>query len=613
MRVNCSRQNFIKSFTAIIIVVFFVVVLSSGFNSYAADVKALNFESFSSEVNVSNENLYTFNETFVYNGTDEQEKTLDFVRVFPEKYKGRISDVSVKGYKYIFDADSNTLSIHVKEMGVNSRASFEITYTVDGLDNLGLSEDGVDIDFISGSFYNNIDSVKLTVRFSENLPTDKLAYMVGDSSDEINNYGKWNFDEKKHLLTFKGSGLTADVGIYAAVSLPAGYFANATDIGFARNICIYTLLGGILLLIVLRLSFRRNREIQAKDVRYAPEGLPPAHMGYIIDNNVNNSDITSMFFYMAQNGYIRIEEYGLREFRFVPLNYPKSECKTVRIIYELLFDKKEKTDAVTLEQVSERLEKNIGRIKRAVIFDIVRKFRIFSAGTKLGSILMEAVFMLVIAVLPAMNIAYFELTGSNVVAGWLNVVIVVVLMELVLQLLTFAYYSSRQRKSKTSKTFFALVTVLYIFVSAVYVLSFRFAYKGRIGDLGVATLAVCFLIAAPLLRIGRTSRSKMNAKLMQEILGLKEFIMLCSKSEVKQLNIDDPDYFFKNLPYAYVMNIGRKFAGSFEYADVKVPDFYKPYRMDTGQECDIVVMNSMIVNLDYEMSLKVFKPTTYIF
>ena len=58
-------------------------------------------------------------------------------------------------------------------------------------------------------------------------------------------------------------------------------------------------------------------------------------------------------------------------------------------------------------------------------------------------------------------------------------------------------------------------------------------------------------------------------------MGFKEFIKTAEKSRLEALQNDDPEYFYKILPYAMVFGLSNKWAKLFKDIEVKQPEWYK--------------------------------------
>jgi uncharacterized membrane protein len=89
----------------------------------------------------------------------------------------------------------------------------------------------------------------------------------------------------------------------------------------------------------------------------------------------------------------------------------------------------------------------------------------------------------------------------------------------------------------------------------------------------IAMFVVCFLLGES---IGRFNvDTDYRVQMAGRLLGFKEFIKTAEKSRLEALQHDDPEYFYKILPYAMVFGLGNKWVKLFKGIEVKQPDWYK--------------------------------------
>ena len=65
-----------------------------------------------------------------------------------------------------------------------------------------------------------------------------------------------------------------------------------------------------------------------------------------------------------------------------------------------------------------------------------------------------------------------------------------------------------------------------------------------------------------------------RVKMMGRLLGFKEFIETAEKPRLEQLQTDDPQYFYKVLPYAMVFELSDQWEDLFKDIKVEKPEWY---------------------------------------
>jgi len=69
-------------------------------------------------------------------------------------------------------------------------------------------------------------------------------------------------------------------------------------------------------------------------------------------------------------------------------------------------------------------------------------------------------------------------------------------------------------------------------------------------------------------------RTSQGVEYLGKILGLKTFITLAEKDKLEMLVAQDPEYFYKVLPYAYVLNVSDVWSKKFESIAMPAPSWY---------------------------------------
>jgi hypothetical protein len=71
---------------------------------------------------------------------------------------------------------------------------------------------------------------------------------------------------------------------------------------------------------------------------YPPDGLTPGEIGYLADGKIDKEDVISTIVYLADKGYIEIEEIDRKKFKFIAIQEPGEEVPAyVRSIYKGIF------------------------------------------------------------------------------------------------------------------------------------------------------------------------------------------------------------------------------------------------------------------------------------
>lgn len=133
---------------------------------------------------------------------------------------------------------------------------------------------------------------------------------------------------------------------------------------------------------------------------------------------------------------------------------------------------------------------------------------------------------------------------------------------------------------KTRRITFTLKLVAMAVVCYLYVNHF-IDYGAPMGWLPVTVIFVSsFLI------VEMTGRfcvdSPYRVQMMGRLLGFKEFIETAEKDRLASLQTDDPQYFYRVLPFAMVFGLSEKWSDLFKDINVEKPDWYESSTPLTG-------------------------------
>ncbi len=109
-------------------------------------------------------------------------------------------------------------------------------------------------------------------------------------------------------------------------------------------------------------------EIDEQTSLYPPKDLNPIQFGCILNGKVDERDVISGFYYLAQKGYMIITEYELQHFEFTPVTPPVDESEEIKLLYKAIFGPENKT--VKLSDCRERLVRTIPRVEHRTITSI---------------------------------------------------------------------------------------------------------------------------------------------------------------------------------------------------------------------------------------------------
>lgn len=436
-----------------------------------------------------------------------------------------------------------------------------------------------------------------------------LPYVESDTFTDLNAFGDWvydytwfttgrygngyadktevnldQFEEEGGWLLWKGEsyGLGPYEGVTLRTELPEGWYQGARQRWDYRG--IMSIISPVVTIVLVALAMLvwatyGKDSIPIIVARFsAPDDMSPLMVGYVADSSVDDKDVISMLFYWADQGLLTIEEKKGDKYEFTKLmdimdyavksgkNIPMHEIK----LFNGFFKGCEVGDTMTFS----KLEKNgfydtivDTKLKTRLFF---RKDKALLDRKSIGFSVLFALLSFVPLVLGTLRIGLYEF-APDVVFFAFAVSLFVFLINLVL----FDQLFKRWYLRKSN--------VLMSIVCAIPTLLMAAVFIGVEGDItGTANFSQCLVPALgsalmAFFGIIIEKRSAYGDKVLEQILGYREFIDKVEIDKLKMLIDEDPSLYFHVLSYAVVLGLEDKWAKKFDGMIVPQPSWYRGY------------------------------------
>ncbi len=452
-----------------------------------------------------------------------------------------------------------------------TRHTYEIVYTMEQ----GVSAaDEMSIDVIGFGWSVPLHNVTATLRFPEKITSHEVY--VGEFGSEKK--GEARLSEDGKTLYFSATELPVvytDVyeeymaqGVTVSFALPKGALESYGDRRMLTE-DIWKLALGALACVALAFAcrlLRRKREIVTTVHIKPPQGMSPLQMGKILDGEANTEDVTSMIYYFAHKGYLKIDmtdEEDPTLIRLVPA-LPEEAPVHEKTLFKGLFKGAENTDAQGVIKVSQLVTKfyeSAEKAKKQVLAPkpMYEKKSVFAfiAGSLIG-VLFSFVAMLLMARKIGGGYTYF-LGGFLLFPMLVN--------------LALAFVSENYRyKWKPSKRAIMLGVACILALICTLIVVFGFAEHFMTGW---EKLVVCIgALACSFLTLGALSRTEKYVRALGDILGFKEFIVVTEEDKIKAMLEENPELYYEVLPYAQVLGVTNEWEKKFEKLTLAPPTWY---------------------------------------
>lgn len=484
-----------------------------------------------------------------------------------KSYYFPVRKVRVIGDPYEIETDGyNNVVIKIGDADdyVYGPKSYHYSYTLQLRD--------LDLDGLQALYFNivgegwqlPIQKTSFTITLPKAWPTDIRFYtgLYGDPTDAdiqpiINgNTLTATFEEPLRMY----QALT----IYAP--LPNDYFTFIPPTDFSM-IILGSLIALLLLTVFLYFKFGKD-DLVVESVEFNPiPGLSSAQAGFVYDGFVDTKDILSLIIEWAYKGYLTITEDDKDAFTLTKLkDLDNTSIRAELALFNGLF---KSGDIATKDSLKNTFYISLAHAKN----DIYRYFQgnkerqIYSNTASVLKVIFASLCFIPFALLFAN--AYYQIsyqgTISMIIAGTIFVFGSLISAWLI-------YVVKRWSSQKSALNILSAIGLFM--VGGLYIIAtFALAFYFKVPIWTYAFTLILTLIILALVSI-MDRRTELGIHYLGKLIGLKRFIETAEKDRLEMMVHDDPTYFYKILPYAYVLNVSDVWSKKFESIAIEQPDWY---------------------------------------
>ncbi len=438
--------------------------------------------------------------------------------------------------------------------------TYEISYV---MENHFDTKNSMTIDIIPFGFTVPLHNVKATVHFPSAIQSDDYNLFVG--------YGTQNPENNElTLVDLSTDGKTLTVvapilergyneqfgewvakGVTLDFTLQEGVLDGYARTRFFTGDLWWLLLFGIgvvALTVVVVIFTKKKREIVTVVNIKAPDNMDPMQMGKILDGTVDKEDITSMIYYFAQEGYLTIDLSDQDN----PILRKKAPLKEgvlphIRTLYNGLFASGE---VVAVSDLSEKFYVYVDKAtKQMPTRKMYEKRSVF--GYVFGGII-GVLYSLLCGLILGKKLGggYLYLLGG-----------VFVVPAIAILLIGYIRENYRYKWKNGALTGTRVCQFVIAFLGA---LIFALAFAKHISTEYERLIIAVFATLPMLFTQNTLSRTEKYSNELGDILGFKEFIVVTEEDKIKFMLEENPELYYKVLPYAQVLGVTDEWTDKFK-------------------------------------------------
>ena len=384
----------------------------------------------------------------------------------------------------------------------------------------------------------NIDSVGFTAGYHGS--TSREGIIITDKGD---NYIKGEYTK----ILSPGESLTT------RVELPEGYFE--TNINFLA----YGMIGGMILAMIVA-AIILIKDKQSYDIVDTVEFFPPNDInsleaGALFDLSADSDDVISLLFYLANKGYINIEEdvFDKRNYKLIKVKDYDGSNELEKTFMEGLFSGAEEVEKREVEGRFYRTISQLQTMANASLKPYLKAHGkeywilfLFNFVILMGFFLRCGISVSSLKFLVTIPVSLFLSMGittstSVPITIWINI------------------------QFKVMMIIFAVVLMKPDAVSLLFINGLE-SFITILSVVSVCIMSICMSLL--------NRRNEEGLRIKGQLNGFKEFLVTAEKEKLEELVEDDPSYFFDILPFTYALGVSEKWVRKFEGLKIEPPEWY---------------------------------------
>lgn len=420
-------------------------------------------------------------------------------------------------------------------------------------------------------YYNIIglgwDTTIKNVTFSIEMPKEFDEENLGMS------WGHYRSADYKDLYyTLEGNiihgELSTDVvlqpqeGVTVRLLLPEGYFEKTDTTPWFAYSAIFLAVFAMGLAFLLWWMYGRDDPVVDTVEFHAPDGLNSVDVAFLYNGRLANTDVASLVVYLAQKGYIEIQEGTDRrkkDFTLVCKKPYDGTNEVERVFMNGLF---RSGNTVKKKDLQNKFYKTVNTIVSMVDNKKNRRKIFYANSINKGWILwlLSIAGFFFAGFVPVYQYQYNFFYGIAAAVG-------------VGFIFTFGFSSLFAPGKILAKIVSFLILawlgggfcLSFVFYPLLYAdVWYQIAYGTAIVASGVTMFFNAYM----------SKRTKYGTAMLGRIRGFKNFLETAEKDRLEMLVTENPQYFYEILPYTYVLDVSDTWMKKFETIAMEPPTWY---------------------------------------
>ena len=415
---------------------------------------------------------------------------------------------------------------------------------------------------IGSDWDTSITRVNFEISMPKEFDTSKIGFSSGYKGSTSNNV--FYTVENNTIFGYTTTSLNSNEALTIRIELPEGYFSEAKSL-IDNHIIIGFLIPIISLTIVVIIWYvttKKNKVIDTVEF-YPPEGYNSLDIAFLYKGKVDNKDIVSLLIYLADKGYLKIEQKNSNSLLSANDSTVITKIKEYdgnnSMELEFMNGLFESGNTVTVSSMKYNFYDTIHVIFKNMNSKENKKKIIKPLNTAIKIIIFAIVYLTFL--LPIIMHIYNDVNIGLILT-------IVFLMAFYTPFFVTAI--------KVDKLFWKTFIFIFLLIHSgafFYGVIGLYVYSWTLLLINLVITLICISI---IIKISSkiVLRTKEGNEIYGRILGFRNFLITAEKEKLEHLVTENPTYFYDILPFTYVLDISDKWIKKFEDIAIEPVKWY---------------------------------------
>lgn len=470
--------------------------------------------------------------------------------------------------------------------------TYDISYKMEiGAEDI---ENGMLLDVVGFGSAVPLNDVSVVMRFPAPATVGIGDIFIGGYGATANEVD-FNLSEDKKTLTLQKERLDLAYndtfgermaeGITVRFTLGEGVLESYTKTRLFTDGMWKIVLGGVIvvaLAVLLLVLTKKKRDLITVVNIKAPDDMDPMQMGKLLDGTVDTEDITSMLYYFAYKGELSIDLTDeddpvlIKKVDALPAGTPAYQKTLFNGLFKNAtltktagktpFDEDTYTVSVKVSDLKEKFYESADKAKMQVrspkMYEKKSVFGYIAGGLLCTLYAFALSFIMGLRVggdyTYFLGIVFFVPAAIILLLGWVK----------------------ENYRYKWKKSAFLGASIAQGAIAVLFTLIFCFLFGEHVMTEYEKLAISLFAFAALFATSTSLSRTERYVATLGDILGFKEFIVVTEEDKIKFMLQDNPELYYKILPYAQVLGVTDEWTDKFKNITLEPPAWCTGARMD---------------------------------